>query len=200
MVIAANLRAILLAMYGLYGWAKWPIPPLLRNRVHARFNRIVADVTRLAARYQAGAIRPRTPRAPTISTTKAPVPRKQPQVRFSRRFGWLGQMGGHNARCFGGQLQHQLSQPEMAAFLEAVPRAKQILRPMCRAYGIELPWTIDKPRPPRPRKPRMLRRIKRYPNERPLPRGAIAMAKKYREYRPEYEYVPRPESKQSDGA
>ena len=40
------------------------------------------------------------------------------------------------AAAYGGQLQQQLSKPEMAALIEAVPQARRILRPLCRMLAI----------------------------------------------------------------
>jgi hypothetical protein len=60
----------------------------------------------------------------------------------------------------------------MIDLLAAAPQAARILRPLCRALAVELPWTTSKPRPtrpPRPRKPRP----KPEPFKIPLPRGVL---------------------------
>ena len=68
----------------------------------------------------------------------------------------------------------------MTAMLESSEQAQRILRPLCRALAIELPWAVDKPRAERPRKPRKPR-PKPEPFKHPLPRGMLARARKYRE-------------------
>jgi hypothetical protein len=40
------------------------------------------------------------------------------------------------AACFGGQLRHLLSDPEMAALLRAAPQAGRLLRPLCRILAV----------------------------------------------------------------
>ena len=94
-----------------------------------------------------------------------------------RRFGWLVVAGKHEAACYGSQLQTVLNEPEMVALLAASPQARRVLRPLCRALAIALPWTMTPPRTLKPRKPRKPRpqpeafRI-------PLPRGVISWARR----------------------
>jgi hypothetical protein len=113
-----------------------------------RLRRIAQRFAALATRAQAGKLKPPRRRKPS----KRPPRERQ---RFPESFGWLIRFVPYEAACFGSQLQHQLSQPEMMALLEAAPQAGRILRPLCRILQIDLPPTLRlPPRPPRPRKPR----------------------------------------------
>jgi len=61
--------------------------------------------------------------------------------------------------------------------MEAAPQAKRMLRPLCRALAIELPWTVASPRVPQPRKPRKPR-PKPESFKIPLPRGVLTWARR----------------------
>jgi hypothetical protein len=56
---------------------------------------------------------------------------------------WLTCMLGYDAAGYGSQLRHLLTDAECAAFLEAVPQAGRILRPLLRMLSIDpLPEVI----------------------------------------------------------
>jgi hypothetical protein len=78
-------------------------------------------------------------------------------------------------------LRTLLEAPGMQEFLATVPQAQRLLRPMCRALGVQLPWVMDAPRKPREKKPRKPRRrtyaITSDFNP-PMPRGMLAWARK----------------------
>jgi hypothetical protein len=142
----------------------------------ARLRHLLARFTKLAARAEAGKLRPPRPRtvrprrepppggppapggppppgeALPGDPTPDPTPPRQPEGLLPRKFGWLIRFVPYEAACFGSQLQHQLSQPEMMALLEAAPQAGRILRPLCWMLAIPLPPNLRLP--PRPRKPR----------------------------------------------
>ncbi len=94
-----------------------------------------------------------------------------------RKFGWLLDAGKHNAAYFTNQFNDLLTTPEMVALLEAAPQAKRMLRPLCRALAVDLPWTVAPPRPPRPTQPRKPR-PKPEPFRTKLPRGVITWARR----------------------
>jgi hypothetical protein len=125
-------------------------PPLLL--IHAWLKRLVQKFAALVARAEAGTLRPPRPgrhRAP------AKNPPGKPRPRWPTNFAWLIRMLPYEAACFGSQLQHQFSQPEMMALLEAAPQAGRLLRPLCRMLAIDLPPALHlPPRPPRPPKPK----------------------------------------------
>jgi hypothetical protein len=111
----------------------------------ARLRRIARRFAALAARVQAGKLKP-----PRHRTPKPRPPRERPPG-LPRSFGWLIRFVPYEAACFGSQLQHQFSQPEMMALLEVAPQAGRILRPLCRMLQIDLPPALRLPaRPPRP--------------------------------------------------
>jgi hypothetical protein len=117
--------------------------------IDARLRRLVARFTSLAARFQAGKLRPPRHRKPQ------PRPPRERQRLLPESFGWLIRFVPYQAACFGSQLQHQLSQPEMVALIEAAPQAGRILRPLCRMLAVPLPPSLRlPPRPPKPRKPK----------------------------------------------
>jgi hypothetical protein len=94
-----------------------------------------------------------------------------------RRFGWLVKAGTHEAAIVGLKMVAVLSTPEMAEMLASSEQARRVLRPLCRALAVELPWTVDKVRvegTPRRRKPR----VKPEPFRIPLPRGVLSAARR----------------------
>jgi hypothetical protein len=119
-------------------------PPLLL--VHAWLGRLVQRFAALVARAEAGTLRPPRRRPPRER------PPREPPPRWPKSFAWLIRMLPYQAACFGSQLQHQFSQPEMMALLEAAPQAGRLLRPLCRMLAIDLPPALRLP--PRPRKPK----------------------------------------------
>jgi hypothetical protein len=57
--------------------------------------------------------------------------------RLPDGFAWLVRLAPE-AACFGGQLRHLLSDPEITALLSAAPAMGRVLRPLCRMLGVEL--------------------------------------------------------------
>ena len=170
--ISASLRLILLGLRSVIGmWGlDGPRTVLLSNRIGRVFGRI----ERMLMRFRAGKLRLGSQRT---ETTRQVLAHRVPAIVLPRRFGWLVIAGKHQAAGYGCQLQALLQEPDMAALLEAAPQAKRMLRPLCRALAIELPWTITPPRPPRPRKPRPSR-PKPEPFKIPLPRGVLTWARR----------------------
>jgi hypothetical protein len=141
-----------------------------------RLRHLLARFTSLAARAQAGKLRPPRQRAvpprrepplggapspeeapspgeaPPGRPTPDPKPPRQRERLLPQKFGWLIRFVPYEAACFGSQLQHLLCQPEMVALLEAAPQAGRILRPLCWMLAIPLPANLRLP--PRPRKPK----------------------------------------------
>ena len=135
--------------------------------VWGRLSRMVVRFTKLYARWKAGTLPkargPRPPRAPREEDNEKP--RAKPPFHLPGGRMWLVRHVQKSA-AFASQLRHLLAtDPEIPAFLEACPQAGRILRPLCRALGVNLPApygvTIDhlvpiapRPRAPRPRAPR----------------------------------------------
>ena len=106
-----------------------------------RLQRTATRVARLAAR-QGKPSRPRKPRKPAARPSRPKPPLVLPRGKL-----WLVRLIPETA--FGGsQLQHLLSQPDMAAFIAETPQMGRLLRPLCRMVGAALPPGIAKP-PPR---------------------------------------------------
>ncbi len=169
--VCANLRMIwrgLLAALG--AWRVEPVRALVMyNRISATFGQI----ERMLQRFRAGRLLQMPPRVVVQGRKTC----RKPGIRLPRRFGWLVQAGGHQAACAGLQLQTALSAPEMVELLAVSPQARRVLRPLCRALAVELPWVIDQPRAvSQPRK--RMKRPKPEPFRIPLPRGVLAAAKR----------------------
>ena len=162
--------------------------------VWGRLSHMVVRFEKLYARWRAGTLPkargPRPPRTPREEDNAKP--RETPPFRLRGGRMWLVRHVQKSA-AFASQLRHLLAtDPEIPAFLQACPQAGRILRPLCRALGVNLPApygvTIDhlipiapkprarKPRAPRPRRPRPPSR-KPAPKPRPSPRLARAPAR-----------------------
>ncbi len=139
----------------------------------------------LAARVQAGTLSPPRRRTKNPDPNPGQDPDKphpdkprQRQPALPQNYAFLIKLVPYKAACFGSQLQHLLSQPEMQALLEAEPkRFGRLLRPLCRMLAIPLPEVLrlpPRPRKPRPKKPEpagpppdpdeVARRLPRWPN------------------------------------
>jgi len=110
-----------------------------------RLNRLAARFAGIAARVAAGTATPRRRASPNPASAR---PRK-PYARLPRRFGWLVRLEREAAAAAGSQLQHLLTDPEMAGILAAAPQAGRILRPLCRMLGINLPEPLRRTPPAR---------------------------------------------------
>ena len=172
--ITAWVRTILRGLLGVFG--NWRALEAAHAVVfHNRVSALHLRLERLLARFLAGKLQPALPR---VAKSKPSAPRRA-CVLMPRKFGWLLDAGQHNAAYFTHQIHALLNTPEMTALLEAAPQAKLMLRPLCRALAVELPWTVSPPRTVKPRTPRTPR-PKPEPFKIPLPRGVIAWARRER--------------------
>jgi hypothetical protein len=131
--------------------------------VWSRLSRLQTRLERLIAHRRAGTL-------PTPRPSRAGQPRKHtPKPNFPTAPAWLVARVGYTAAAFGSQLQHALSDPELAAFLAAAPQANRLFRPLCRMLGIEPPIKLR--RTPRPIRPAPPPRPKPAPFRIPLPAG-----------------------------
>jgi hypothetical protein len=103
---------------------------------------------RTARRFAAVAARPGARPKPRHRPARSAAQRPE-RPRLPRGFAWLLRCAPETAT-FGGQLQHLLTDPEMAALLEAAPRLGRHLRPLCQMLGVR---PGPAPPPPRPRPP-----------------------------------------------
>lgn len=124
-----------------------PVPSEILALARKRIARMAQRFARLYERWTTNTL-PK-PRPSQAGQTRPERPRQPP---LPRRRAWLA--GGTDYRVRGqiGRLRHLLAQPDAEAFMQAVPRAGRILRPLCHMLGIDLPAPIILP--PRPRKPR----------------------------------------------
>ena len=139
-----------------------PVWTLLWFRLHRLANRIAT----LHHRWQTNTLpKPRPhPKTPRKTPTKPPaqiptfpmpgVPLTDAPKYLPRAQGWVikripeaGEQAAH--------LHHLLQQQDTRDFVEAAPQAARLLRPLCRALGVDQPaWLKLPPRPRKPRKPR----------------------------------------------
>jgi len=118
--------------------------------IWSRLRRLSIRVATLLAR-----IRPGAPPRPTRAQTQPSPVRRHPAPQspppppappsplarpacLPRRVGWLVRLVPASAPS-GSQLQHLLSDPEMAALVAASPEMRRLLRGLCRMLGVRLP-------------------------------------------------------------
>ena len=143
--------------------------------VWGMLRRMAVRLATLAAQASAGTLprhRARAPRAPRRQSLR-------PRQRLPAGFAWLVRLAPEAAG-YGGQLQHLLADPEMAALLAAAPQAGRILRPLCRMLAVPPTPALQPPpdaRPPRPQRsgtpgePAIAERPVRPPGRGPRPRS-----------------------------
>jgi len=104
----------------------------------------------LAARAAAGrALTRRLPATPLKLAHRAP---QAAWPRLPHKFAWLVRLVPE-AACYGSQLRHLLSEPEMAALLAASPQARRLLRPLCRMLAVAPPHAVPRAKLPPPDPP-----------------------------------------------
>ena len=176
-----SLAAVLNALRGAVGgWGKRGLfNQVLMLLLYRRLGEICRKMERLAARFQAGRLWTRVPRA-HVGMRRATKTGKR---IWPGRFGWLVRAAAYQAAGYSCQLRHVLEQPEMVALLQAAPQAARILRPVCRMLAIEtallrpgmvVAEPVIRVRKPRVRKPRIPIDFGRIP----LPRGVLSAARR----------------------
>ena len=171
--ISADLWSILRGVMAVLGTWRLDYPQMLL--VSRRFSTTFRGIERLLERFRAGRLRQVQHRTPRRSGTA----RKAASAALPRKFGWLVQAGGYHAAGFGSQLQTVLGTPEMVALLATSAQAQRMLRPLCRALAVELPWVRGEARKARQTQPRIRKaRPKPEPFRIPLPRGVLAAARR----------------------
>ncbi len=172
--VSANLRMIRCALLAALG--AWRLEPVLALVLYGRIGTTLRRIERMLVRFRAGKLWRVTQR----EFAQRRLVCRKPTLGMPRRFGWLVQIGGHQAACVGSQLQAVLNTPEMADLLAASAQAGRILRPLCRALAVELPGKISASATERAEMtPRRL--MPRAAPERfgiPLPRGVLAAARR----------------------
>jgi hypothetical protein len=131
------------------GWAgRGLFSAALAWLLYRRLGEIQRDMAGLMARFQSG----RLWRVMTRASAKRPVPESVGSATacgvgagdgaagariWPRDFGWLVRFAAYQAAGFGLQLRNVLTQPDMVALLAAAPRARRVLRPLCRMLAVE---------------------------------------------------------------
>jgi len=180
-----NLSTVLRALRGeVGGWVgRRLLSEVLGLLLFRRLGEICGKIERLAARFQAGRLWRRAPRAAAGERLRAEVAPMRVARIWPGRFGWLVRAAAHHAAVHGLQLRMILERPEMVELLKASPQAARILRPVCRMLAIEtsllrpgvvVPEPVVKVVKPRVRKPRTPIDWGRIP----LPRGVLSAARR----------------------
>ena len=108
----------------------------------------------------------------------ASPPRRQGSVarvsgpRLAGGFAWLVRLVPEAASC-GGQLQHLLSDPEVAAALATAPNAARVLRPLCRMLGVDP--AVTPPAAPAPATGEPAKRLRSKPARRERGAGTVTV-------------------------
>ena len=188
-----GLTTVILAVRGMVdGWfTRGLLGDALMWLLLKRLSLIRVKMEALAARFEAGTLRPRRARAAMAERVAPKGVRTAPVSRqvWPRRFAWLVRLGGWQVAGRGSQLRATLETPEMVALLIAAPQAARILRPLCWMLAVET--SVLRPRPAgyvaeivpakiavvakeRVRRPRPVVDWGRIP----LPRGVLAAARR----------------------
>jgi len=186
-----SLLAVLRAMRGsVGGWGgRGFLAPVLTLLLYRRLGQICWKMERLAARFEAGRLWRRVPRA--VDAGRVPAAgddggRAREARVWPCRFGWLVRAAVHHAAVYGCQLRVILAEPEMVALLRESPQAVRLLRPVCRMLAIEAsllrplaegeiaPVAVAREVKVRVRRPRPTIDWGRIP----LPRGVLAAARR----------------------
>src|SRR5271166_3446871 len=128
--------------------------PVLLTLIWHYLRGVAKRFASLAARIQAGTLRPSRPR------TTPRKPSSRPRERLPSGFAWLCGLVPPDPTLlgvsgYGSQIAHMIrTDPEMQALIAATPRMARLLRPLLRALGVEdAPGVLPPPKPPRPYKP-----------------------------------------------
>jgi hypothetical protein len=173
-MISANLRMILRGVLAVLGM--WRLETAQIVLAHRRISATFGGIERLLLRFRAGRLWQMPQRVRGVLRLGGRVGRGP---ALPRRFGWLVRAGAHQAAGFGLQLETVLNAPEMVALLAESPQARRMLRPLCRALALELPWVRETTAKSGERLPRQRRtRPKSEPFRIPLPRGVLSAARR----------------------
>ncbi len=135
--------------------AKWAYITPLMVLVWGRLRRMSRRFASLAARMEAGRLKPPRAAVPNPDPDRARPPRPPPPwPPVPSTPGWLLHYVQLEAAATANLLLHMIEHdPEMRALLDAAPRLGRILRPLLRMVSLApLPATLV--RPPRPQPPR----------------------------------------------
>ena len=130
------------------------LAPLLLLTIHNRLGRMVLRLDRLALQWQAGTLPKPRPARPQAAEPRPQSPQR-PYIPAGQA--WLIRLAQPAVHSIY-PVELFLARPDTQAFLQAVPQAGRLLRPLCRMLGITPPAILQRPRPrpapPRPVRPR----------------------------------------------
>jgi hypothetical protein len=163
--VVARFGLIMKGLMKSIGERSGKIPDAILVHIYYRIHLILTKFTALAARVEAGLVRPYRPRQPreadedpAASGEKPPPPPPDPHNRpapFPRQWAWEVRYVPYSASAFGSQLAALLNDPDMAKLLARSPGLRRMLRPLMRALA-QPPHPVlrDPPREARPATPK----------------------------------------------
>lgn len=110
------------------------MPDAMGMAALARIRRVQVLVLALLERVRVGGVRVSGPRAASVGPRAVGV---RAASVLPRKFAWMCVMVPYEAAGYGSQLRAVLAEPEMAGLLAACPQAVRLLKPLCRALGVE---------------------------------------------------------------
>ncbi len=136
--------------------ARHPFLTPLLVLVWTRLRRMARRFASLAARMEAGRLKPPRPTIQNADPDRTRPPRPPPQPPFPSSPGWLLHYVRLEAAATASLIRHMLEHdPEMRALLEAAPQLGRILRPLLGMVSRDpLPARLIRPPPPAPPPPR----------------------------------------------
>jgi hypothetical protein len=142
--VVGRFGSIMKALMKAVGERSGKIPDAILVHIYYRIHLILKRFTALAARVEAGAVRPYRPRPPREAGEDAaasgenkpppPDPYNRP-LRFPRDWAWVVRYVPYDAAAFGSQLAVLFNDPDMAKLVARSPGLRRMLRPLMRALA-----------------------------------------------------------------
>ncbi len=116
------------------------------NGIWLIWTRLRRIAVRIAAAAAGGKLRVRAAAGGVAAARLRPAASAWPDG-LPRGRNWLVRLAPETA-VYGSQLAHMLADPEMTALLDATPRLRRALRPLCHMLGVEMAEAVAPPDPP----------------------------------------------------
>lgn len=124
------------------------VPGPLVGLIAQRLGRIRTRFAALAAKIQAGTVRPPRPQGRRRAPSPGAPSRPRPADPLPRTRAWLLRLLGYHAAGYAQSLQQMMAEPEMAALIAAAPQMRRLLRPLLSILTNDrMPAVLRLPRP-----------------------------------------------------
>ena len=166
----AHSMDLMQRMIANFGNARGPTGPFIAIAYH-RIGRMARRLDTLLTQYAAGTLPPPRPKPGPRRTAAGAARKPRPNLHQPTRFGWMAQWVQLTT---WSSIDRWMQNPDMLAFIEAVPQAGRVLRPLCHMLAVDAPACLQRPRQPRKkpaaRKPATTRRPLVKPRRPPPPK------------------------------